>query len=304
MIIATMLIVRYALLEPMLHNEYRFMDVTLRLQLPLIQFVFLVFATLFLTASGYIINDYFDVNADMVNKPDKVIIGKHISRRLAMLLHWVFNILGVVLGGIVSYHIGFFNFTLIFVFIAGLLWFYSTTFSKEPFIGNILVSILVALVPLIEAVYELIPLNFMYKNILNSLYLSFEQLLFWSLGYSIFAFLVSLVREMVKDIEDLEGDSAYGRNTIPIAYGIKAAKYITTAVFGISIFALIFVNIAFIDQSASQLYIYIGILLPLAVSTFLFIKADSPKQYHLVSTLLKIVMIMGLLLLICKSFLF
>ena len=304
MIIATQLVVRYGLIKPMIENEYRVMDITLELQFPLLQFIFLILATVLICASGYIINDYFDVNSDMVNKPHKVIVGKFISRRTAMTLHWVFNIVGVILGGIASYSVGYLNFTLLFVFIAGLLWFYSTTFSKEPFVGNIIVSLLVAFVPLIVAIYELLPLNFMYKNILNSLFLSFEQLLFWSLGYAIFAFLLSLIREMVKDVEDLEGDAAYGRNTIPIAYGVKIAKYVTTSIFAVTLIALVWVQLAYVQETVSGIFIFAAIILPLLVAGFLFLRADSSKEYHTVSLLLKLIMVMGLIFIPLKNYVF
>lgn len=303
-IFATMLVVRYGLILPMLQHDYSVLKVELDLQLSLVHFILLVVATLSLSASGYIINDYFDVNADMMNKPDKVIIGKHIHRRFAMFLHWILNIVGVVCGGIVSYVIGFSHFVMIFVFIAGLLWFYSTTFSKEPFLGNVIIAVLVGLVPLITAIYELLPLNFMYKHILNSMYVSFEGMLFWSLGYALFAFLLTLIREMVKDIEDLEGDAAYGRNTIPIAFGIKPAKYITTSVFVISLGALVFVLFAYLHTGFAQVYMAVGILLPLSITLVFFIKAQTAKSYHTVSTLLKIIMVLGLLYIVSKNLLF
>ena len=239
-----------------------------------------------------------------MNKPDKVIIGKYIHRRFAMFLHWFLNIVGVICGGIASYAIGFPHFVMIFVFIAGLLWFYSTTFSREPLIGNILIAVLVALVPLITAVYELLPLNFMYKHILNSMYVSFEGMLFWSLGYALFAFLLTLIREMVKDIEDLEGDAAYGRNTIPIAFGIEWARYITISVFVVTIGALLFVLFAYLQQGFAQLYMIIGIIIPLILTLILFIVSNSAQTYNRVSTLLKIIMILGLLYIISKNILF
>ncbi|HON52915.1 MAG TPA: geranylgeranylglycerol-phosphate geranylgeranyltransferase [Bacteroidales bacterium] len=303
-IIATMLVVRYGLILPMLQQDYEILNVELDLQFSLFHFILLMIATVSLSASGYIINDYFDVNADMMNKPDKVIIGKYIHRRFAMFLHWFLNIVGVICGGIASYAIGFPHFVMIFVFIAGLLWFYSTTFSREPFIGNILIAVLVALVPLITAVYELLPLNFMYKHILNTMYVSFEGMLFWSLGYALFAFLLTLIREMVKDIEDLEGDAAYGRNTIPIAFGIEWARYITISVFVVTIGALLFVLFAYLQQGFAQLYMIIGIIIPLILTLILFIVSNSAQTYHRVSTLLKIIMILGLLYIISKNILF
>lgn len=303
-IIATMFVIRYGLLLPMLQHDYAILQVDLELQLSFFNFIMLVLATVCLSASGYIINDYFDVNADMMNKPDKVIMGKYIHRRFAMFLHWAFNIIGIVCGGIVSFAIGFPHFVMIFVFVAGLLWFYSTSFSKEPLLGNVIIAILVGLVPLIVAIYELLPLNFMYKHILNNMYVSFEGMLFWSLGYSLFAFLLTLIREMVKDIEDLEGDAAYGRNTLPIAFGISTAKYITASIFVVTIGALVFVLFAYLHTGYAQLYMAIGILLPLVVTLILFLISSSAQAYHRVSSYLKIIMLLGLLYVVSKNLLF
>lgn len=303
-IVATMFVIRYGLLLPMLQQDYAILQVQLELQFSFFNFILLVLATVSLSASGYIINDYFDVNADMMNKPDKVVIGAHINRRTAMVLHWFLNIVGVVLGGIASFAIGYPHFVMIFIFVAGLLWFYSTSFSKEPLLGNVIVAVLVALVPLIAAIYELLPLNFMYKHILNSMYVSFEGMLFWSLGYSLFAFLLTLVREMVKDIEDLEGDAAYGRNTLPIAFGIVPAKYITASMFIVTIGALLFVLFAYLHTGYAQLYMAVGILLPLVITLVLFVMAQTAQAYHRVSTFLKIIMILGLLYVVSKNLLF
>lgn len=304
MIIITQFIIRYGLFEAMLANNYTLVGINLELQLPFLVFLCVVFATVFICASGYIINDYFDVNTDMINKPDKVVIGKHINRRFAILMHWLFNIIGIILGGIASVYIGFWNFTIIFILIACMLWLYSTSFSKQAFVGNIIVALLVAMVPLIIAIYELIPLNNMYYHIMRKVFLSFELLLFWSLGYALFAFLLSLIREIVKDIEDLQGDVAYGRNTIPIALGIPVAKFIVTSLFVITGFALVFVYAAYLQEAATGIYMFAGILAPLTVATVLFIRAQTSKQYSVVSLMLKIIMLFGLLYIPFKHFLF
>ena len=294
MIIATQFIMRYGLFYAMLGN-YKVMNVTLELQLPFIQFLLLVFATVFICASGYIINDYFDVNMDMINKPDKVIVGKHISRRTAMLWHWIFNIVGITFGAIVSIHIGYWNFTILFVLIASLLWLYSTSFSKQAFVGNIIVSLLFALVPLTVDNYEMILLNLMYHSVLSKMYLSSETLMFWSFGYALFAFLLSFIREMVKDVEDFEGDAAFGRNTIPIALGIPVAKFIVSAVYVITLGALIFVFFAYLQEVESGIYVFSGIIIPLFISSLFFIRAKTSKNYSVVSGMLKGIMVLGLL---------
>jgi len=290
-IVATMFVVRYALI-----------GLFMPLQLSFVGFGLLVLATVCISAAGYIINDYFDVNADMMNKPDKVIIGKSINRRNAMIMHWCSNIVGCVCGGLVSFGIGRPNFTFVFVFIAGILWFYSTTFSKEPVLGNVVVALLVAAVPLIEVLYEMLPLLALPLEALSDMHIRFEEILVWSLGYAIFAFLLTLQREMVKDIEDVEGDRTYGRNTLPIAMGIQAARHSTIGVSVVVIVALAYAQICKLHDAYSLLFLNLGIVLPLLYAFVVLLKAKSVEDYTKISLVLKIVMIMGLIYLIPRMF--
>ncbi|MCL2327348.1 MAG: geranylgeranylglycerol-phosphate geranylgeranyltransferase [Bacteroidetes bacterium] len=300
-IVLTMCVVRYGIVYPMAALTPLGNIVSVELQFSLFHFILLVIATVSISAAGYIINDYFDVSADMMNKPEKVIVGKTIVRRRAMMLHWIFNAVGIFCGTIASIAIGHIYFSLIFVFIAGLLWFYSTTFSKEPLIGNVIVAALVAMVPLITAVYELLPLNFMYKYILISRFQSFEPILMWCFGFSVFAFLYSLIREIVKDIEDLEGDAAYGRNTLPISLGVKNTKIIVLGMYAISIVALIVVQILYVAELFSYLYISLALAVPTIISAYLFRKAQTAREYHIVSGSLKLILIAGLLYVVLRN---
>ena len=291
-IIATMIIIRYALI-----------GVFMPFQLSTVGFVLLVVATVCLSAAGYIINDYFDVNADMMNRPDKVIIGKSINRRNAMIFHWIFNIVGCVCGALVSFGIGLPKYSFIFLFIAGVLWFYSTTFSKEPVLGNVVIALLVASVPIIEILFEMLPLLSLPMDILQQLHIRFEELFVWGLGYTLFAFLLTLQREMVKDIEDLEGDRTYGRNTLPIAFGLKAARICTFGVSVVVIAGIVVSQICKLSDTFSLIFINVCITLPLLYGLFVFVKADSSEEYAKVSFILKLVMSMGLLYLPCYMFL-
>lgn len=286
-IIVTMVIIRYAMV-----------GLYMPLQLSLSGFCLLVLATICISAAGYIINDYFDVNADMMNKPDKVIIGKSINRRNAMILHWVLNIVGCVCGAIVSFGIGRASYSFIFLFIAGILWFYSTTFSKEPILGNVVIALLVATVPIIVVLYEMLPLLSMPIESLQPLHIRFEEILVWTIGYASFAFLLTLQREMVKDIEDVEGDKTYGRNTLPIAFGFTTARHTTIGVSVVVIAALIFSELCKLNDVFSLIYINIGIVLPLIYALVRFIKANNSSDYAHVSLILKLVMLMGLIYLI------
>ena len=133
---------RYLLMEPLLPSE------TFELQFGAFQFALLVFSTMLIAAAGYIINDYFDTRADLINKPSRVVVGVSISRKEAMILHMILNIMGVGIGVYLALHIGLPALSLVFVLSTGLLWFYSTNYKKQFLVGNLIVAFLTALVPL------------------------------------------------------------------------------------------------------------------------------------------------------------
>lgn len=290
-VVLTMLVVRYAIVA-----------LYMPLQLSFVGFCLLLAATVCITAAGYVINDYIDIDADKMNRPDKVIIDNGVSRKNAMVLYWVLTLFGCLCGGFVSYGIGRVNFTFIFLFISGILWFYSTTFSKEPILGNVVVAILVACVPLIEVLYETIPLLAMPIDALMQMNVKLNDIYVWSLGYTIFALLLTLQREMVKDIEDVEGDRTYGRNTLPIAWGIRTAQWSTGVVMVLTIILLVVVQIYKLNDVYSLIFINVGVVLPLLYSLIKLCKADEMSDYTQISTVLKLVMMMGLLYLIPNVF--
>ncbi|PKP34547.1 MAG: prenyltransferase, partial [Bacteroidetes bacterium HGW-Bacteroidetes-15] len=192
---ATLYIMRFLIIQPLLARK------GMELQLDEILFFFLTLATVFITGAGYVINDYFDTRTDLVNRPNTVIVGRSLSRRVVITLHWVLNVLGVIFGTIVSFAIGKPFLSMVFFFIPGILWFYSTSYKRQFLLGNLIVAILTAVVPLMALLFEL-PL--LYNEYWQSLIFSpsvFNDVIYWVGGYSIFAFWLTLFREIVKDIE-------------------------------------------------------------------------------------------------------
>jgi len=156
----TQYLMRYAVIEPILKiNEFE-------LQMTDFEFFILVFATVCLTAAGYVINDYFDTKTDKLNRPGTVVVGKSITRRSAMTIHMILNILGVIAGFYVSYKIGLYQLGMIFLIVSGILWYYSTSYKRQFLIGNILVAVLTGLVPLMVILFEMPELNKTYRDIL------------------------------------------------------------------------------------------------------------------------------------------
>ncbi len=287
---ATQYLMRFAIISPILKvNNFS-------LQMSEFDFFVLVLSTVFLTAAGYVINDYFDTRTDSMNRPDEVVVGKSIERRTAMTLHVVLNILGIIGGFYVSYKIGLYQLGVIFIIVSGLLWYYSTSYKRQFLIGNLLVALLTALVPLMAILYEMPLLNKAYKEILIANHANFNHIFFWVAGFSFFAFITTLAREIIKDTEDFEGDNAYGRNTLPIILGIRWTKIIVISLLIITISALITVYFKYLEGSvATLLYGLLTLIIPITIEIYLIIQADDKSDYRFASNLLKFIMLAGIL---------
>ncbi len=245
------------------------------------RFVALCISVLLTAAAGYIINDYLDVNIDLTNKPQKVIIGKIISRRWAMLLHFSFNTSAVLIGFYLKPSLG-----LSILICTVLLWLYSVYFKKQFLSGNLLVAVLSSFVIVI--------LPFFNPQISNYLV--------WV--YAIFALGLTLIREIVKDAEDIRGDSKFNCKTLPIVLGVRKTKRILiTLVF---IYVLLISSHVFIGNSQIPfrhfygnvlyvIYMLLFVAIPLVATTYLLYRADVKSDFTRLSTLYKLIMVAGLL---------
>lgn len=185
-----------------------------------LQYFILVFATILLAAAGYVINDIFDQDADEINKPTQKIIGTHISEKKAYNLYFILNISGVIMGFAVANIVGKPNFAALFIMIAASLYFYATTLKQTLLLGNVLIAFLSAFSVLIVSFFDLYPtINEQNKSIITV----FFKII---LDYAIFAFLINLIREIVKDIQDIEGDLSDDMNTLPINIGVFWSKVV------------------------------------------------------------------------------
>jgi len=299
MVILTMVLMRYAVLEPLISRmmivllQGNGQEIPMSLQFPWYDFIILVAATVFITAGGYVINDYFDIKTDLINK-GKVIVGTKIQRREAMMWHNIFNIAGVASGFYISYRAGYIWLGTLFLIVSGLLYFYSASYKRQFLIGNIIVALLTAMVPMLVVFYEWPALYKFYK--LDAV--SFPQIniiLYWVGGFALFAFLTNLTREIIKDVEDFEGDVAYGRNTVPVVIGILSAKIVSSCLIVITIILLYLVWHFFINDTVTLIYITVAIVIPLLLVIYKIIKSSERAQLHRASSLMKVVMITGVL---------
>jgi len=227
----------------------------------------LILATLLVTAAGYMINDYYDVKIDYINRPKAVVVGKGIKRRMILMLHTVFNFAAIGIGWVLAPRVA-----ALIIFAGVLLWWYCNGLKRKPFIGNLAVAFLTSLSIYLVAYY-------FQKN---------ELLVF---TYALFAFFLTLIRELLKDIEDRQGDRLHGSKTLPIVLGFRKTKqviYIIAITFVGSIVTVTF------QLDLPQLYYYFG---GLGVLFCWFMwkihRADKKEQFGQLSNLAKIIMGIG-----------
>ncbi len=261
-----------------------------------INFLLLIAASVLIAAAGYIINDYFDLNIDLVNKPEKMVIDKVIKRRWAIVQHIVFSLAGIVISFYIDFNsktfwIGFSNALCVF-----LLFGYSITLKKKLIIGNVLISALTAWVILVVFFCYY---NSLYCSSCDAAYFDAYNYRFIriSLLYAGFAFVISLIREVVKDLEDMEGDARHQCKTIPIVWGVPASK-VFVAVWLIVLMGTLSVVQVYALQLGwfwSAVYCILLIIVPLIWILLNLFKAQVASDYHKLSSAIKYVMFAGIL---------
>ncbi|HCM76439.1 MAG TPA: prenyltransferase [Cytophagales bacterium] len=226
-------------------------------------------STMMIAAAGYIINDYYDVKIDLINKPERVVIGKSITRRYAIFFHTVLSLSGVAVGLLLSWQIALVNFMSAF-----LLWLYSNNLKRQPFIGNFAIGLLTAFSVLV----------------VNLLYQPFNSLI---LIYALFALAMTLVREIIKDMEDWKGDNTFGCKTIPIIWGLRKTKLLLYVLLILFTALVIMVNTIYVGL---PIYYFIAFLfLPLGYLVARLIRADTIRDFARLSSLCKLILLLGII---------
>jgi len=255
-----------------------------------------ILSTSLIAAAGYIINDYFDVKTDKINHPETVVLDVTIKRRMAMLLHIIFNAIGLMLGlylALKCHNVKLVTFQLLSII---LLWFYSTHFKKQLLVGNLVVSTLTAAIPLLPLVYDFYFMPEINPFIIEYIKTIMKSLIYVVVGYSLFAFLTSFAREVIKDMEDYKGDVQTGCKTMPIVWGMVTSKVVTFFVVSITIGFLLLACLHFFKiQDFLPLYYIVGLIIfPLVIIILLTVTAKTSKDFKIASLLLKFVMLFGI----------
>lgn len=226
-------------------------------------------ATLLSGGAGYVINDYHDVKIDAINKPFQLVVDRIITRQQVLIFYFLLNSLALVCASLAGFKI------LLSVCASQIiLWAYSTYFKKSFLLGNFLVAVMTMFSVVIVALY-------------------FQRSYYWVGLFAVFAFFMNLVREIIKDIEDMKGDLAFGARTVPIIWGVRKTKKMIFVLIGL--FLTILYLLAFLERSG-QLWV-LAIILSLAMGIFLSYlrRADTSKAFAKLSKICKLIMLGGIL---------
>ncbi|QJX47249.1 geranylgeranylglycerol-phosphate geranylgeranyltransferase [Hymenobacter taeanensis] len=236
-------------------------------------FALLALAALSIAAAGYIINDYYDVKIDAINRPDRLVVGKVVNRRHAMVGHLLLSGLGVLVSGALSPLLGLVN-----LGSALLLWGYSVRFKRVALVGNVSIAMLTAALVL-----------------LPELQLRIGTKPVWL--YALAAFLLTVVREIVKDIEDMRGDAEHDCRTLPIVVGVPKTKWVVA--FFLACLAVLVLGVEKVLLETGQwglgLWLFALVLLPLGWLAIQLRRADRRQHFAQLSTACKVVMLAGVL---------
>ncbi len=229
----------------------------------------LVIMTVMITAAGYIINDYYDVKIDYINRPKRVVVGKMLRRRVVMLSHMALNFAGISLGFYLDIKVG-----ILATLCAVWLWLYSNALKRQPFIGNFSIALLTGAALCVIALY--------YNKNASLVYM-----------YALFAFSISLIREIIKDLEDLKGDADFGSRTIPILLGVKRTKIF---IFILSLVSLISISLIsyFLQNPIFKIY-FLLLMLPVTYFLYRLLQADTRKEFSYLNNFCKLIMLSGVL---------
>jgi 4-hydroxybenzoate polyprenyltransferase len=261
-----------------------------------VRLVMLVAASTCIAAAGYVINDYFDVQIDIVNKPEKRIINRVVPKRQAILLHLILSGIGIAL----SIYLGFLEHNFIIpianFFAVVLLWFYSTHFKRQLLIGNFVIALLTAWVFVV--LYFLVASNGLFPQQFSSLQnVNARQLFKITLLFAGFAFITTIIREAIKDVEDEQGDRKYKCNTMPIAWGIPASK-VYVGVWTVVVLLALAVVVVYAVLSkwyVAAAYVLFLLIAPTVYFLLNLFKATIKSDFTKLSTIIKLIMLFGIL---------
>ena len=287
---AIQILMYFAVIQPIM--QIHGLEIT---QQKSIFFWLLVGASVLICAGGYVLNDYFDVKIDSINKPDKLLITNVISKKSAMLIYQILSGAGLVAGVALAFWLKSFTLGFIFVATVGMLWFYSATYKRQFIIGNLIIAFLAAISVLAVGILQIAVLQKNYGNLIFETEIP-PMIYAYVCGFAAFAFFTTWLREVIKDIEDQEGDKEMECRTMPIKWGTALTKIFIYALIALIIIALLVsARLISFNGTLTFRYILFGTIIPLLILTYLIFSAKTSSDFHQASTFAKIIMLVGVL---------
>jgi len=262
--------------------------------IPFTELVLLTLTTLLLAAGGYSINDYFDYKTDRINKPERVIPDKKISTLQALKTYRYLTGGALISGFGLAWCLQSISLAFFFPAVATLLWYYSAALKRMPLIGNVLVAALSALSIISTAWVTIAHLQIGYHDLIFETAIPGELFRLVSF-FTLFAFLLNLIRELVKDAEDLKGDELTGARTLPVVAGLDITRYLCIALILITMVMLTFFFYRIVPYThwSGAIYLLVSTVFPLLWLGFIILKANLPEEFRKASKITKVIMLSG-----------
>jgi 4-hydroxybenzoate polyprenyltransferase len=294
MVLLTMILTKYALIEPAIFQGY----------LSDIDFIIFALSVLWITAGGYIINDIYDVELDQINKPQKTFVGTAISKKNAWMLYVVFSTIGLGFATYISIRKHLPNHILYYLIGVTGLYFYSRYFQKKVLIGNLIIAFICgALIYLTYSFDFRVHHEMILENSKSETITCIQQRIGIIKFYIAFSFFGTLIREIIKDIEDIDGDYNAGYQTLPIVFGIKRTRNFVIALSILFLLGLFFYTYFYYLIQNWSVTIALGSIS--AFTVYFLYKlwfATAKKQFRQLSTLMKLILFFGILSMILFTF--
>ena len=256
------------------------------------QYTLLVLATVLIAAGGYVINDIFDQDTDAENPHKPQLVGRKISESKAYIIYASLTITGVACGFLLANSVSHPNFAVVFVLIATLLYFYASTLKQIALVGNIVIAALLAFSVIIIGMFDIFPNTFDVNR--QQMTLAFTILL----NYAKFAFIVNLVREIIKDIQDIKGDTLQDMKTLPIIIGVNKTKILAFILLLAPTLYLLYYSKTYLFENNlfyGLAYMLFLVVAPMIVCLVHIWNAKETKDYKLISKLLKWIIFFGII---------
>lgn len=263
----------------------------------------LIVAVVCIAAGGYVINDYFDVKIDRINHPDELVVTRDVTKEQAMHLFYGFTAVGIASGVALSIVLKSTALFTVFVLIPGLLWFYSASYKRQFLLGNLIVSVLAALVPITVGLAGDAAVKLAYGEDAFGTML-YANVYIYLLFFSAFAFLCTWIREVIKDIEDQEGDRELECHTWAVKFGTRSAQVFATILIIIAMGALSWVEFSLLPPfswSSLACRFYLFLMVGFVSELALLWSAQLPQDFKHAQQLMKLIMFIGMLFSFCVS---